>query len=104
MKFSDFPKEQVILAVSDALDELSTDYDIHAYPYFFDRLRSALEYLDISSESIEGLNFDNQESYLGALYDLWSRSIYRSTISFPMFIMLDNVLPPLGSSAEIRKT
>ena len=70
MKFSDFPKEQVILAVYDALDELSTDYDIHAYPYFFDRLRSALEYLDISSEPIKGLNFVNQESYLSAVYDL----------------------------------
>ena len=70
MKFYDFPKEQVILAVYDALDELSTDYDIHAYPYFFDRLRLALEYLDISSEPIKGLNFDNQENYLNAVYDL----------------------------------
>ena len=70
MKFSDFPKEHVIINVYDALDELSTDYDIHAYPYFFDRLRSALEYLDISSESIKDLNFNNQESYLSAIYDL----------------------------------
>ena len=77
MKFSDFPKEQVILAVYDALDELSTDYDIHAYPYFFDRLRAALEYLDISSESIKGLNSDNQESYLGAVYDLLKEVTHR---------------------------
>ena len=77
MKFSDFPKEQVILAVYDALDELSTDYDIRAYPYFFNRLRSALEYLDISSESIKDLNFDNQESYLSAVYDLLKEVTHR---------------------------
>ena len=77
MKFSDFPKEQVILSVYDALDELSTDYDIHAYPYFFNRLRSALEYLDISSESIKGLNSDYQESYLSAVYDLLKEVTHR---------------------------
>ena len=70
MKFSDFPKEHVIINVYDALDELYLDYPLKVYPFFFDRLRSALEYLDISSESIKGLNSDNQESYLGAVYDL----------------------------------
>ena len=70
MKFSDFPKEHVIINVYDALDELYLDYPLKVYPFFFDRLRSALEYLDISSESIKGLNFDNQESYLSAIYDL----------------------------------
>lgn len=70
MKFSDFPKEHVIINVYDALDELYLDYPLKVYPYFFDRLRAALEYLDISSESIKGLNSDNQESYLGAIYDL----------------------------------
>ena len=70
MKFSDFPKEHVIINVYDALDELYLDYPLKVYPFFFDRLRSALEYLDISSEPIKGLNFDNQESYLSAIYDL----------------------------------
>ena len=77
MKFSDFPKEHVIVNVYDALDELYLDYPLKVYPYFFDRLRAALEYLDISSESIKGLNSDNQESYLSAIYDLLKEVTHR---------------------------
>ena len=77
MKFSDFPKEHVIVNVYDALDELYLDYPLKVYPYFFDRLRAALEYLDISSESIKDLNSDNQENYLGAVYDLLKEVTHR---------------------------
>ena len=77
MKFSDFPKEHVIINVYDALDELYLDYPLKVYPFFFDRLRAALEYLDISSESIKDLNSDNQESYLGAIYDLLKEVTHR---------------------------
>lgn len=77
MKFSDFPKEHVIINVYDALDELYLDYPLKVYPFFFDRLRAALEYLDISSESIKSLNSDNQESYLGAVYDLLKEVTHR---------------------------
>ena len=77
MKFSDFPKEHVIINVYDALDELYLDYPLKVYPYFFDRLRAALEYLDISSESIKDLNSDNQENYLGAVYDLLKEVTHR---------------------------
>ena len=77
MKFSDFPKEHVIINVYDALDELYLDYPLKVYPYFFDRLRAALEYLDISSESIKGLNSDNQESYISAIYDLLKEVTHR---------------------------
>ena len=77
MKFSDFPKEHVIINVYDALDELYLDYPLKVYPFFFDWLRAALEYLDISSESIKDLNSDNQESYLGAVYDLLKEVTHR---------------------------
>ena len=77
MKFSDFPIEHVIINVYDALDELYLDYPLKVYPYFFDRLRAALEYLNISSEPIKGLNSDNQESYLGAVYDLLKEVTHR---------------------------
>lgn len=77
MKFSDFPKEHVIINVYDALDELYLDYPLKVYPFFFDRLRAALEYLDISSESIKGLNSDNQESYLGTVYVLLKEVTHR---------------------------
>ena len=42
MKFSDFPKEQVILAVYDALDYIFHDCPVRAYPYFY--VRSNQEY------------------------------------------------------------
>ena len=40
MKFSDFPKEQVILSVYDALDYIFHDCPVRAYPYFYVRLRA----------------------------------------------------------------
>ena len=64
MKFSDFPTEHVVLNVYDALDELYHDYPLHVLPYFFKRLRKALKYLNINTDSIKGLNSNNQESYI----------------------------------------
>ena len=77
MKFSDFPTEHVVLNVYDALDELYHDYPLHVLPYFFKRLRKALKYLNINTDSIKGLNSNNQESYIGAVYDLMNQVIYR---------------------------
>ena len=54
MKFSDFPKEHVIINVYDALDELYLDYPLKV-----------------------GLNSDNQENYLGAVYDLLKEVTHR---------------------------
>lgn len=67
MKFFDFPTEHVVLNVYDALDELYHDYPLHVLPYFFKRLRKALKYLNINTDSIKGLNSNNQESYIGAV-------------------------------------
>ena len=77
MKFSDFPTEHVVLNVYDALDELYHDYPLHVLPYFFKRLRKALKYLNINTDSIKGLNSNNQESYIGAVYDLMNQVIDR---------------------------
>ena len=73
----DFPTEHVVLNVYDALDELYHDYPLHVLPYFFKRLRKALKYLNINTDSIKGLNSNNQESYIGAVYDLMNQVIDR---------------------------
>ena len=70
MKFSDFPKEQVILAVYDALDYIFHDCPVRAYPYFYVRLRDALEYLGINSDSIKDLNMNNQEYHICQIRDI----------------------------------
>ena len=70
MKFSDFPKEQVILSVYDALDYIFHDCPVRAYPYFYVRLRAALEYLGINSDSIKDLNMSNQEYHICQIRDI----------------------------------
>ena len=70
MKFSDFPKEQVILAVYDAFDYIFHDCPVRAYPYFYVRLRAALKYLGINADSIKDLNMSNQESHICQIRDI----------------------------------
>lgn len=70
MKFSDFPEEQVILSVYDALDYIFHDCPVRTYPYFYVRLRNALEYLGINADSIKDLNMNNQEFHLCEIRDI----------------------------------
>ena len=70
MKFSDFPKEHVIINVYDALDYIFHDCPVRAYPYFYVRLRAALEYLGIESNSIKDLNMNNQEYHICQIRDI----------------------------------
>lgn len=70
MIFSDYPKEQIILGVHDALDYMFHDCPVRAYPYFYVRLRAALEYLNINADSIKDLNMENQEFHICQIRDL----------------------------------
>ena len=70
MIFSDYHKEQIILGVHDALDYMFHDCPVRAYPYFYVRLRAALEYLNINADSIKDLNMENQEFHICQIRDL----------------------------------
>ena len=76
MIFSDYPKEQIILGVHDALDYMFHDCPVRAYPYFYVRLRAALEYLNINADSIKDLNMENQEFHICQIRSLISMVIF----------------------------